>query len=259
MRSARCSGCRRSRSIRSARPTTIAGLRAAEQLVAAEADEVGAGGERCARGRLVGDLDERARAEVVEQRHAVLAGDGGQLGERRALGEADDAEVRLVDAQQQRRLRTGSVAVVGGAAFGSSSRPRRGVAPERASTSGMRKPSPISISSPRETSTSRPSASAASASSIAAALLLTTIAASAPGQPAQDRGHVILARAARAVDQVVLEIRVALGDLRAPGRRAAAESGARPRLVCTITPVAFRTRRRAGRCAAARRSLQARR
>src|SRR6266516_1293668 len=44
----------------------------------------------------------------------------------------------------------------------------------------MRKPSPISISSPRETSTSRPSASAASASSTAAALLLTTSAASAP-------------------------------------------------------------------------------
>ena len=47
------------------------GLRPAEQLVAAEADEVGAGGERVARRRLVGDLDERTGAEVVEQRHAV--------------------------------------------------------------------------------------------------------------------------------------------------------------------------------------------
>ena len=44
----------------------------------------------------------------------------------------------------------------------------------------MRKPSPISISSPRETITSRPSASAASASRTAAALLFTTSAASAP-------------------------------------------------------------------------------
>ena len=45
-----------------------AGLRAAEQLVAAEADEVGAVGERAARGRFVGEVEQRARAEVVEQR-----------------------------------------------------------------------------------------------------------------------------------------------------------------------------------------------
>src|SRR5437588_862946 len=46
----------------------------------------------------------------------------------------------------------------------------------------MRKPSPISISSPRETSTSRPSASAAKARRTAAALVLTTSAAPAPGR-----------------------------------------------------------------------------
>ena len=53
-------------------------------------------------------------------------------------------------------------------------------APEWARTSGIRKPSPISTSSPRETTTSRPAASAASASKTAAALLFTTSAASAP-------------------------------------------------------------------------------
>ena len=47
------------------------GLRTAEQLVAAEADEVGAVGERAARGRLVADVDEDAGAEVVEQRQAA--------------------------------------------------------------------------------------------------------------------------------------------------------------------------------------------
>ena len=77
----------------------------------------------------------------------------------------------------------------------------------------MRKPSPISISSPRETSTSRPSASAASASSIAPALLLTTIAALGAGEPAQDPADVILARAARARGEVVLEVRVAAPGL----------------------------------------------
>src|SRR5438874_2136351 len=47
-------------------------------------------------------------------------------------------------------------------------------------TSGIRKPPPISTSSPRDTITDRPWASAASTSSTAAAPLLTTRAASAP-------------------------------------------------------------------------------
>ena len=55
----------------------------------------------------------------------------------------------------------------------------------------------------------------------------------------------ILARAARAAREVELEVRVGRADL---GTRssAAAGSGARPRFVCTITPVAFSTRRRLG-------------
>ena len=79
------------------------GLRPAEQLVAGEADEVGAGGEARPRRRLVADVDERARAEVVDEREAVPARDAGELLEPRLLREADDAEVRLVDAQEQRR------------------------------------------------------------------------------------------------------------------------------------------------------------
>ena len=48
------------------------GLRPAEQLVAREADEVGAGGEALARRRLVlGRVDEHARAEVVHERQSV--------------------------------------------------------------------------------------------------------------------------------------------------------------------------------------------
>ena len=81
------------------------GLRAAEQLVAGEADEVGAGAQRSRRRRLALDLDERAGAEVVDERQLVPARDRGELLEpRRLLGEADDAEVRLVDAQEQRGL-----------------------------------------------------------------------------------------------------------------------------------------------------------
>ena len=90
-------------------------LRAAEQLVAAEADEVGAGGERTARGRLVRELEQRAGAEVVEQRQAVPLRHRRELGDRRLLGEADDAEVRLVHAQEERGLGRDRALVVGGA------------------------------------------------------------------------------------------------------------------------------------------------
>ena len=67
-RSARCSGM-------AAEPLDEIGaadddpaLRAAEQLVAGEADEVGAGNERVAHLRLVVERRERARAEVVDER-----------------------------------------------------------------------------------------------------------------------------------------------------------------------------------------------
>ena len=92
----------------------------------------------------------------------------------------------------------------------------------------MRKPSPISISSPRETSTSRPSASAASASSTAAGVVVDDERRLGAGQPTQDVRDVILPRPARAGAQVVLEVRVAARDLVDPrdrllGERSAAE------------------------------------
>ena len=55
------------------------GLRAAEQLVAAECDEVGAlsnGGANRSSGRTV----EPATAEIVDQQDAVGAGEGGEFG-----------------------------------------------------------------------------------------------------------------------------------------------------------------------------------
>ena len=119
-------------------------------------------------------------------------------------------------------------------------------APERARTSGIRKPSPISTSSPRDTTTSRPSASAASASSTAAALLLTTSARLRAGQPSQRVGDVLLPRPALAGRRG----RARGSSSRAPTsttRSSALDgSGARPRFVWTITPVALSTRRSDG-------------
>ena len=89
-------------------------LRPAEQLVAREAHEVRSAGEARRRGRLVTrQFEQRARAEIVDERQAVPLRDRGELAERGLLGEADDAEVRLVDAQQRGGLGPDRTLVVG--------------------------------------------------------------------------------------------------------------------------------------------------
>ena len=70
--------------MRSARPTIEPGLRPADQLVAAERDQVGAGGEALGRRRLVGEaerrgLEQRPAPEVVDDDRAVLVGEPGEL------------------------------------------------------------------------------------------------------------------------------------------------------------------------------------
>ena len=113
-------------------------------------------------------------------------------------------------------------------------RRRRARAPLCSITSGMRKPPPISTLSPRLTSTCRPAASAASTSSTAAALLLTTIAASAP----HSRANSPPTAAWREPRSPVCEVELDVHRPRRVGRR---PTGARPRLVCSSTPVALIT------------------
>ena len=118
----------------------------------------------------------------------------------------------------------------------------------------MRKPSPISTSSPRLTMISRPRASASAQSSSAAALLLTTRAASASGTAAASASSAPRPRRARLPVASSNSTSVAPAATRSASR-AAADSGARPRLVWTMTPVALITCRRlvayAGRAAMA--------
>src|SRR5204863_8077401 len=90
------------------------GLRAAEQLVAREADEVCAGRQRSSRRRLVPELGQDAGTEVVDDRKPARPGDTNELRELRLLGEADDAEIGLVDPQEERRLRPDRALVVRG-------------------------------------------------------------------------------------------------------------------------------------------------
>ena len=90
-------------------------LRTAEQLVAGEAHERGAGAHRAAHGRLVGQhgqvLGEVAGADVVDHRHAELA----QLLDLHLLDEAELAEVGRVRAQDRAGAVADGVGVVGAA------------------------------------------------------------------------------------------------------------------------------------------------
>ena len=72
-------------------------LRAAQQLVAGEAGERGAGRDRAAHGRFVVQLGQGAGADVVDHGHAELA----QRLDRHVLDEAELAEVRRVHAQDR--------------------------------------------------------------------------------------------------------------------------------------------------------------
>ena len=100
-------------------------LRPAEQLVAGEADERGAGRDRAAHRRLVGQrrqvLGEVARADVVDHRRAELA----QLLDLDLLHEPELAEVRRVRAQDRAGAPRRSRARSRRGACGWSCRPRR--------------------------------------------------------------------------------------------------------------------------------------
>ena len=155
-------------------------LRPSEQLVSREADEVGAGARgsppESARLRTPGSAPirgrRRAASRALRDRRRARASPGRSV-------KPDDPEVRLVHPEEDGRLGPDRALVVGGA------RPVRRPdldEPRARAREDVRDPEAVADldSSPRETTTSRPSASAASASRTAAALLLTTSAASAP-------------------------------------------------------------------------------
>ena len=220
------------------------GLRAAEQLVAAEADEVGALLERGARGRLVAEVDERAGAEIVEQRQLVPARDRGELAQRRALGEPDEAEVGLVHAQEQRRVCAGRRVVVGRA------RAVRRPDLDQARAGAFEHLGDAEAVADLDQLAARHEHLAAvgergKREQQRGGVVVDDERRLGAGEPPQQCGDVVLARASRTAGEVELEVRVAAPALERPRERGPA-SGARPRFVCTITPVAFSTRRSDG-------------
>ena len=121
----------------------------------------------------------------------------GQVGDLDRGGEPGDDEVRRMHLEDEGGLRPDRLAVVAQRGSGWSCRPRAAGRRWTVSRSGMRKPSPISTSSPRLTMISRPRASASPHSSSAAALLLTTCTASASGTAAASASSAPRPRRAR--------------------------------------------------------------
>ena len=199
-------------------PGDEAGLRAAEQLVAAEGHDVAR--RRAAPGAAVasaasapGSASRRPLPWSSTSGIPRLARELGELLERRLLGEADDAEVARVDLQDQAGLggergpEVGEARAVRGPDL---AQPRAALARARPGCGTSRRSRPAR---PRLTSTSRPSASVFTARSTAAAQLFTTTRRLDPEQLAQPRLGVGLAVAALAPLEVVLEVRVGRGDL----------------------------------------------
>ena len=119
-------------------------------------------------------------------------------------------------------------------------------APARTMMSGMRKAPPISISSPRETTASLPLAKVLRTSRTAAALLLTTVASSAP-LSSHSRPRI---RESRSPRRPLSRSNSSASACRIAIMAAATASSARmarPRLVCRTVPVRLNTARTLGR------------
>ena len=216
------------RSTRSARPTTIPACGPPSSLSPEKQTRSAPAARRLPRGRLRRRASrERARAEVVDERQAVPPRDGGELASRGLLGEADDAEVRLVDAQEQRRLRADRALVVGGA------RPVRRPDLDEPRARAREDVGDAEAVADLDQLAARDDDLAAlgergEREQHRGGVVVDDERRLGAGQPAQDRGHVILARAALAAREVVLEVRVAARRLghareRRLGERRAAE------------------------------------
>ena len=105
----------------------------------------------------------------------------------------------------------------------------------------MRKPPPISTSSPRETMTSRPAGERREHEQRRRRVVVDDDRRFGAGQAAEQRLGVHVAPPARAAAQVVFERRVASRDLGDATRWPTPTSGARPRFVWMMTPVALMT------------------
>jgi hypothetical protein len=232
-------------------------LRAAEQLVAAEADDVEARRDALRDDRLVAQrLRQRASLGPSQPAASEILGDGDveplperdQLVERRALGEADDAEVRGMDAEDERGAIADRRRVVGRA--GAVGRPhlaqdrarlRHHVGDAEAAADldqlAARDDHLASRRQRRQQQHRR------------GGVVVDDDGGLGAGEAGDERFGVDVTPSARAAAEVVLEVGVAAGDFVDARQRGVGQRRA-PRLVWTITPVALITRTSDGRIAA---------
>ena len=188
-------------------------LRPAEQLVAGEQRHVRprrhrVGHERLRREPVRARVEHRAAAEVVEQQQPALARERREAVERRGLGEADDAEVRGVDAQQRRRLvgdRLGVVAEVGAVRRADLDEARAGLAHDV----GDAEPAPDLDELPARDDDLAPGAERRQREQQRGGVVVDRDARLRPRHPRQRVREVVEARAARARREVELQVRVA--------------------------------------------------
>ncbi len=167
-------------------------------------------------------MDEHARAEVVDERQAVPPRHRCELFDRGLLGEADDAEVRLVHPQQDRRLRPDRALVVG-----------RARAVRRPDLAQPRARAREHVGDPEAVADLdqlaardehlAPLGQRGQGEQHRRSVVVHDERGLGAGQPAQDRRHVVLTRAAPALGQVVLQVRVAAPDLERAGERSLGE------------------------------------
>src|SRR5262249_52638452 len=197
-------------------PDEDRGLRVAEQLVAGEADEICAGFQACAGRWLVAERhaptsDEGDRAQVVNERQPRSVRCPDEVGELRLLREADDTEVRLVDAEQEGRLWPNCALVVGGAR--TVRRPDLTQARARArehvgDPEAVADLDQLPAGDEHLSSLGQGGKRGQDGSSV----VVDYEGRLGAGQSAENRGHVVLARATSALPEVVFEVRVAAGD-----------------------------------------------
>ena len=203
-------------------------------------------------GGLVADVRQDARAEVVDEDDAAILREPTRSSSFGRLREAHHPEIRLVHAKQDGgALADRTLVVLDPRAV------RRADLDEAGSRAREHLGNPEAVADLDELAardeTSRPSASAATARRTAAALLLTTSAASAPVR-SRSRGATWSWREPRVPSSRSysrFEYPPATSWMRS---RARAASGARPRFVWTMTPVALRTRRSLGAAVPCRKS-----
>src|SRR3954454_11296122 len=200
-------------------------LRATEELVSREADDVGTCSEARRRRRLVADRRQRARAEVVDQRKAGTSRDLREVGERGLLGEADHPEVRLMHAEEDGGLRTDRALVVGdtGPVGGADLDEARARACKH-----VRDPEAVADLDQLATRDEHlpPLGERRQGEHYGGGIVVDDERSFGPRDPPQQPGEVILPRSTRAALEVVLEVRVAATDLHDAVERSLSERGA---------------------------------